>query len=55
MTEIALIFWTVVFLAGVVAFLIRDVHDDDPTRSSGVQPPRSHHDDPFSHTGASFH
>ncbi len=55
MTEIAYIFWTLVFFAGFVAFLIRDIDDDDPRRNPTYQPPRSHHDDPFSHTGASFH
>lgn len=56
MTEIAILFWTLVFVAGAVALLLGlEVLDDDPTRRADYQPPRSHHDDPFEHTGASFH
>ncbi len=41
MTEIAYIFWTLVFFASFVAFLIRDMDDDDPRRNPTYQPPRS--------------
>jgi hypothetical protein len=53
MTEL-LIFWTIVLIVTAVAVALREIHDDDPRRGTSYHPPRSHHDDPFSHTGASF-
>ncbi|MBD8869677.1 hypothetical protein [Nocardioides donggukensis] len=54
MTEL-IAFWGTALIIAIVLVALRDVYTDDPRRSSSHRPPRSHHDDPFSHTGAWFH
>ncbi len=42
------VFLAAVTFVAVIGAALRDIHDDDPTRSSSYVPPRSHPDDSFS-------
>jgi hypothetical protein len=42
-----MIFLALVAVTAVVGAALRDIHDDDPTRSSAYTPPASHRDDMF--------
>ena len=53
MTEL-IIFWTLTLIIAAALAVLRDVLSDDPTGDRDYQPPRSHHDDPFSRSGSSW-
>lgn len=42
-----IIFLTAVAVATVIGAVLRDIHDDDPTRSAAYRPPHSHGQDMF--------
>ncbi len=42
-----MIFLAIVSVTAVIGAALRDIHDDDPTRSAAYVPPASHHSDAF--------
>lgn len=49
-----LLFWFLVLTTAAVLAVLREVVEDDPTRSRSYTPPRSHPVDPFEITGSTY-
>jgi hypothetical protein len=47
-----IIFLALVTVTAVIGAALREIHDDDPTRSAAYRPPQSHEVDAFAHRDA---
>lgn len=55
MSELLLFLLLVLLVTGVALALLEVIDADDPTLHTDYRPPRSHPDDPFSHSGSWYH